>query len=92
MFATLILFFLIAVEDDEVGLRQDAFREPSLMSQESSEEERMEPVVYSTSIANIYRHRPQNDWTLDAKHSALIVGGQVQNAAYNPNPPFPLAS
>ena len=67
----------------EVTLLQG--RDSVPMSRSSSEEMPGEPVVYSTSVANIYRHRPQHDWTLDAKHAALIVGGQVSPACNPPN-------
>ena len=40
-------------------------------------------VVFSTSLETAYQGRPQDDWTLEAQHSSLIIGGQVKQLALN---------
>lgn len=34
-------------------------------------------VVFSTSLPKAYQGRPEDDWTLEARHASLIIGGQV---------------
>ena len=34
-------------------------------------------VVFSTSLPTAYQGRPEDDWTLEARHASLIIGGQV---------------
>ena len=34
-------------------------------------------VVFATSVPTAYQGQPEDDWTLEAQHASLIVGGQV---------------
>ena len=69
----LMHYLFVAGEAGQGGSRGRASMSNSSMKSGAEPE-----VVFSASLPAAYHGRPEDDWTLEAQHASLIIGGQVR--------------
>ena len=69
------------VENGEAGTTRQGYEGSAPMSRSSMDSGMVESgeVVFSASMPVAFQGCPEDDWTLEARHTPLILGGQVRS-------------